>query len=908
MKPKNTVRLKVGTLGLEAPDNLGVVLALKKAGKKRQVEVSTLKGKATLGRERVKAGELPDYSGELSDQQAIKDHLNQLSGSSLLPDIRKGSGQLPEQLSEESLWERVDRQVIQSESKELSVSELAGIWFDTSSPTSNQVNELQSALQEWRTRGLERFSPFGRAFIPLTKAKVSENRRRAQELRELVGVFRKARGLVEEDLEEDLTSGAVDVGRDKGKEQRESRTHSVPPLDEVVLSSPQDDLVSQLCPLLAAYVEQGVWPENGPFGQGLSVAAGFDWRVGVERLAKLQSGSSYSTDGAAKFLLWQGYWGPLQVIAAMTQRLGGSEQYPFGLSYPQYLVGHTDRLPDVLDDEVIKQRTDLRHLECYTIDPPTARDFDDAIGLETGSAGIAEGQSALWVHIADVSHYVKTETELDQEAFRRATSVYLPDRVLPMLPPRLSDDLCSLRMGVDRLAMSIRMVVDREGQVVDATPSRSIIRVRENLDYETALDRAHAGDPHLGPLFELAQRMRSPRNRLEVESRERKIHLDSQSILLEWKEPTEATQAIETFMVAANEAVAEWLTRRRIPLPYRCHDRPGRTAIEELNETLRLAQLDLQVNIDWEAVDELRTEREWSEPGTGGTDEEGGDLGATLAQMAGVFGSNLSIKLSKDMEQLLGSSNDIPKEDVESSHDLYPSESEVALADLYRKGLNRTLAHLYSDLPEDLAPVVLGRVLRTAGEAYYTTTNKGHFGLGSRGYCHFTSPIRRYPDLLVHRQLKAALDDDEPPHTLEELAEMTDHCSQRSRQAADLEYRLIDICLALKGHLEGLAGNAVSGRVAGLIPARVFVQLENGCEGALSTRALGSKLEVDASGALLLGPARETIGVASQLPPGGQLEPEDSMMEPVLRLGQKLRLRVMGTDLLEGRLEVIQIT
>lgn len=908
MKPKTTVRLKAGTLGLNEPENLGVVLALKKAGKKRQVVVATLKGKATVGRERVKAGELPDFTGELSDEKIIKEHLKQMahSSSSQTP----GSKPLPsqEQLDEPNLWKKVQHQAraLDPEATVQSVGDLAGIWFGSSSPTNAQVNELQTAMQEWRKRGFELFSPQGRSFTILTQEQVLENRHHAQELKELIGVFRRARGLFEEQLDEDSQEFDHE-GKEVDEDDQQSPSPLAAPLKEVVLSSGQKELVRRLCPLLAAYVIEGHWPDNGPFGEGVAMAAGFDWRAGSERLVKLQSGSRYTTDGAIKFLLWQGLWQPLKAITALTVRHGDSEQFPFGLSYPNYLISHTDRLPVSLDDDDIRSRTDLRHLTCYTIDPPTARDFDDAIGLEQEATDLIDGQTALWVHIADVSHYVEPETELDQEAYRRATSVYLPDRVLPMLPPRLSDDLCSLRAGVDRLAMSVRLVVDHEGKVVGAQPCSSVIHVSENLAYDVALERAHEGHEHLAPLFELARKMRAPRPRLMVKSKERKIHLDPDTIRLQWKEPTEATEAIETFMVAANEAIAEWLTQRDFPMPYRCHDRPGRTSIEELNETFRMAQLDLKVDLDWEAVDELQANRDATQQNIDGTDEEGGDLAATLAQMAGTFGGNISIKLPQGMEQLLAGSDQAEGDELKGPLDRYPSETELALGDLYRQGLNRTLTHLYSHLPEDLVPVVLGRVLRTAGEAFYTTSNSGHFGLGSRGYCHFTSPIRRYPDLLVHRQLKAALDEDVAPHTVEGLAEMTDHCSQRSRQAASFEYQIIDICLALKGHLEELVGRTISGRVTGLIPARVFVQLENGCEGALSTRAMGANLEVDASGALLLGPAREAVDIMKHLPSDRELELDGDLTETVLHLGQKLLLRVIGTDLLEGRLEVILV-
>jgi len=260
------------------------------------------------------------------------------------------------------------------------------------------------------------------------------------------------------------------------------------------------------------------------------------------------------------------------------------------------------------------------------------------------------------------------------------------------------------------------------------------------------------------------------------------------------------------------------------------------------------------------------------------------------------------------MESLLDNGKDGKNvKDGEIKTPAFPDEVELELGAIYRKALNRTLRRLYGELPGDLAPVMVGRVLRAAREAYYTTTNTGHFGLGSRCYCHFTSPIRRYPDLLVHRQLKAALDEVEPPHTIEDLAEMTDHCSERSRQAASFEYQVIDICLALKGHLEGATGETLSGRVDGIIPARVFLKLENGNEAALSTRSLGVDLEVDPTGALLLGPGRDGTDLTRELTEGDGMELDGRVLEPLLRLGQKLLLRVVGIDLLEGRLEVVLV-
>ena len=443
-------------------------------------------------------------------------------------------------------------------------------------------------------------------------------------------------------------------------------------------------------------------------------------------------------------------------------------------------------LPDV-------PRRDLRDLPTFTIDPPTARDYDDAISAEL----LDDGAVRLWVHIADVAAHVRPGSNLDREAFRRGTSVYVPGLVEPMLPEALSNQACSLVPFQDRLAVTVELELEG-ARVRRSTFHRSIVRSDRRLDYPE-VDAIFAGsvqaeEPWAAPLAAArraaAALQEARRGALAVETSEPEFDFsrDGHVRSLAASEQTESHRLIEHLMIAANEAVAGLLEARKLPALYRVHERPEPARVARLAE--QLASLDVPTPPLPEAM----------------TPQQAADAVASMSELV---------------------------------------EREVR-----RRGGRIAFTSL---------------VLRSLKQAHYSPRNLGHAGLHSPRYCHFTSPIRRYPDLVCHRSLLSAIGAGEDLPAASRLDEAADWCSARERDAADIERRADAVarCFLLESELfrEGW-DRAFEGEVTGVIGAGAFVAFGDGHEGMLPVRRLTgdwyelNELEtmlVGASGAIRLG-------------------------------------------------------
>jgi ribonuclease R len=403
------------------------------------------------------------------------------------------------------------------------------------------------------------------------------------------------------------------------------------------------------------------------------------------------------------------------------------------------------------------RRRDLRDLPAFTIDPASARDFDDAISAEA----TGDGTTRVWVHIADVAAHVPEGSRLDREARRRATSVYVPGAVEPMLPHALSSDACSLRPGLDRAAVTVEMEL-QGANVARAAFYRSLIRSDERLDYER-VDRIFAGtetaaEPWGEPLraaraaAAALQRRREERGALVVESEEPDFSFDGDGHVtsIESSVQTESHRVIEHLMIAANEAVAGLLEQRGVPCLYRVHERPDPQRIERLAD--QLASLEVPTPPLPEHM--------------------------SAAQAA----------------ELVGTISRIVDEHVRRS-----GHGRLALSSL---------------------------MLRSLKQAYYSPKNVGHAGLQSTAYCHFTSPIRRYPDIVCHRALLSAVGAGERAPRAGELVELGAWTSERERDAVTIERDADDVarCFVLERVLfEGGFDQVFAGEITGLIPAGAFI-------------------------------------------------------------------------------------
>lgn len=423
--------------------------------------------------------------------------------------------------------------------------------------------------------------------------------------------------------------------------------------------------------------------------------------------------------------------------------------------FPNEVIKETDKINDDFSEEIEKRR-DLRHLDIITIDGSDAKDLDDAVYVEKTDTGYK-----LFVSIADVSYYVKSGSELDREALKRGNSIYLVDRVIPMLPRKLSNNLCSLNPDEDKLTFTVEIEFDSNGKVVKNDFYKSVIKSKYRMTY-SGVNKILEGDEKLikeySGIYEMLKNMLSlskslrhikkRRGSIDFELPEIKVILDENKLVkdIELRSRGEAERIIEDFMVAANEVVAEKLFWEEIPAIYRVHEDPDKAKIAALNETLVK------------------------------------------------FGYHL-----KNLEEM-------------------------------HPGKFQTIIDRTTGLPEGY--LIHKLILRAMQRARYANKNLGHFGLASKYYLHFTSPIRRYSDLVVHRMLDKSITkfmkEKEKQSYSENLDTVASIISKTERVADKLEEDSVKIKLI--EYMQDKIGNIYIARLSGMNKNKVFMELENHIE------------------------------------------------------------------------------
>lgn len=443
------------------------------------------------------------------------------------------------------------------------------------------------------------------------------------------------------------------------------------------------------------------------------------------------------------------------------------KQNDLPLEFPSEVMQAANKVPEKIKSSELKERLDRRDYTIITVDGEDAKDLDDAVYAEKRGRDFFLG-----VYIADVSYYVKAKSVIDKEAFDRGTSVYLVDRVLPMLPVALSNGICSLNEGVDRLTMSCEMVIDgstglvKEYKIRPAvictdhrmtyTSVRKILvdaDVEEETKYADVVPMLHT----MEELCHILSAKRHKRGAIDFDLPEQKVILDEEKkpIEIRQRERSIAEQIIEEFMLAANETVAEHMSKQKWPFIYRVHALPDKTKMNDLARLLRTFSINMKVEDEMQPI----------------------DIQEALAQIAG-----------KPEERLV---------------------STVAL--------------------------------RSLKQAVYQTENLGHFGLAAKYYTHFTSPIRRYPDLIVHRLLRKwlanpTLSDKQKGSLEQELETIALNSSVRERGAAEAERATVD--LKKVEYMAGFVGEEFKGTISGVTSFGMFVELENGVEGLVHISSL----------------------------------------------------------------------
>lgn len=477
-------------------------------------------------------------------------------------------------------------------------------------------------------------------------------------------------------------------------------------------------------------------------------------------------------------------------------------EYDLPYEFPEAVLNEAKSINQKVDKTKINGRLDLRNEEIFTIDGEDAKDLDDAVNVRKTNSGTY----MLGVHIADVSNYVKEDSFLDREAIIRGTSVYMLDRVIPMLPVELSNGICSLNEGEDRLALSVIMEIDKNGQVISSDIKKSVIRVTKRMSYkavQTVLDNFDKDEKdivddeiaetlrkykeyqeHFKMMEELAHILKARREKagsLNLDIPETKVILDKNGYAVDITkyELVFANEIIEQFMLTANETVAEKFFWLEAPFIYRVHEEPDLEKVSELNKFL--------------------------------------------------FNFGYKVKCNK-----------------ESVH-------STAFEEVLEK---------VKGTPEER--IVSNLVLRTLKVARYDAENLGHFGIASKYYCHFTSPIRRYPDLFIHRIISKYLEEgynisEEDIEKYKGQAEKyAKQSSDREKIAQKVERDSVDIKMA--EYMQDKIGNEYNGIVSSITSFGLFVELENTVEGLIRFDDLGDEYFIyDEDRKTLLGEQTKTI-------------------------------------------------
>lgn len=475
----------------------------------------------------------------------------------------------------------------------------------------------------------------------------------------------------------------------------------------------------------------------------------------------------------------------------------------FDLEFPPEVMEESEAISTDIPELEIKDRRDMRKVTTFTIDPETAKDFDDAISIRR----IENGSLEIGVHIADVSYYVKPGTALDKDAFRRSTSVYLVDRVLPMLPEKLSNELCSLRPKEDKLTYSAIFEIDQHNKVKSRWFGRTIIHSDRRFTYEEAQENIDAASGEfadeliiLNTMAKALRKERFEKGSIDFDVEEVRFRLDEEGTPIEvyTKERMDTHMLVEEFMLLANREVSEFMTKKEtppIPFIYRIHDQPNVDKLKDF--ALFAAELGFKMDL------------------------------STPTQIARSF--NTLTKQSKKNEML--------------------------------------------KLLEPLA-------IRTMAKAEYSADNIGHYGLGFEYYSHFTSPIRRYSDVIAHRILEENL----KGHfrmALDELEMKCKHISVQERKAMDAEresvkYKQVE-------YIEKFVGTEFDGKISGMIDRGIFVELlGNKCEGLIPFDSMSEPFHIEES----------------------RLKARGLATGKVLKMGDVIRVIIVSTDLNKRQIEM----
>lgn len=884
MKPGDIIEFQAGLMGLQPPNNLGIYIS--RRSKKREVflKVYTLKGFCEmrtkhLSKRQFKQAmnlgkrQVPEKDLKARLQDFIKQHAEGKMEQTVGTDV---------ELTERALWEKA----VSDPRTEFEVDDLTEIWFE--SVSKGRRKQVETMLDLCKYPGIGYFNTVGgrgRVWAPINP----EEAKKAST--EIAGLGRLRRRMFK-DVEEELEDGRIIMVK-------------VPvPISTAAEGEEDQARIKWIQEQMQSFVRHDTWSHEGIGGTSIFAIDGFSVRRMMQYLAEDWVGGRYNSvsNNFAKFLVLTEFWNPQQALEHIA--------YRNVLKAPDFQWTTSDDVEQFAEDlsspseqpEEMQRRTDLQHLETYTIDPATAKDFDDAISFATND----DGSSTLWVHIADVSFYVKRDDYLDQHARKRATSVYLPTGVLPMLPKRLSEDLCSLNESTPRFAMTVQMEYNADGHRTGYEVMESVILVTKNLHYQFVNERIEEADPYFTALHKLSTQIWNNRVGLELETPELRLEVSSDTMHMQAKRATASTRMIETFMVAANEAVAEMARDAKAPCIYRCHPLPDRANEEIFNSRMAAMGLDLSLEMPPPILE--------AEPEE---DEDDEAFLKELTRMAGgssFGGISIKVKGGGSLGDALGLTPDEDDDDKEPEDADLGTPVTEGLAQLTEEQrmewlmpFRKLLDQVKTINDEQMRQISYLQVLSTLGRAIYTAGNIGHFGLGSVCYSHFTSPIRRYADLILHRIAKALIrgeaDTKNPYYTADEIEDMALHCSEQNAAADHLERSVVNSGLAFYVMKEEYP-KLQSGIASGMTAKAVFLLLKDMINVRIPMHAISSEHTfVDPSSSMcFVGYAKNRM-IEQEINPSNwreMLAEGDEPIKVLAKLGDRLKVTITDVDYVDG--------
>ena len=918
------IEFDAGLFGIQSPENLGFILD--RITRKKVVFFSIL---TTKGIKEIKSSqitkrkfnfsvEIPNFmknkeiEKELSPR--LKDCIQRFSSGKQISiqSSKEPSSKFEDESTkilppnEHDLWLRVN-QYIKTHNLPLNtpftIHEIAKIWFDVETVNNEQYTVIDDIVKNSLEKGVGYFDVV--EYNPYKWAILSSV--------EYSSIIEEIRGLNR------LREKLVEVEEFEDEEGLKQIRYIPVGIKYAGLTDVEQELFSRVQKWMAQFIQNNTLGNLSGLGNTkVHKIDKFSLGLYLRYLAEDWTGSKdilqYSSS-MTEFLFKTDFWSESEALEAIAKRAVYSTEN-FTWDVDQEVEELAKNIPEPKDTpEVFKNRVDLTYLETYTIDPESARDFDQALSFEKLKDGYV-----LWVHIADVSYYVTRGSVLDEYAKKRATSVYLPSKALPMNPPSLSTGICALQADKPRLCITVRLEFNLQGERRKVDFYEAYILVKANLTYDYVDERLKLNDPYWNGMIELGNILRARFRGLDIETTEAKMSTHNPLLEVVLTQTSISSDMNEMFMIAANLAIGEKFRDSGVPGIYRCHPLPDREDVEKFNDQMKTLGLNVEVILPKElttTISEDQTSFSQNEEDTNILDmlKSGGKLNIMGGMVISKKNEKKLTKTSISTEQTLEEDNNSDNK-AKIRTEVKPLLRGLAIMpekeqEEWMKPFRDVLEKIKGIEDPITRKVMHLTTLGMFGRAYYTKDNIGHFGLGLPFYSHFTAPIRRYSDIIAHRLLRGILHGvvsaEHPVYTAEELEELGEHCSTQSQKAESLEFQVIGAGLALMTRRQEWQGSQ-HGVVTKVLSHAAFILINDMVEGRLRMSELTKdEIIIDPAESIAFRKLREDVAIKQILHASDWqelLDEQGDALEILIKLGQKVKVEIISRDYVEGTVNV----